>query len=1093
MKKIRNHKIWIAILIVITLITNISIVIAQEYNGYISNVSPSSFEGGVETTVTVTAYNSGESGTLIVDPQSWPSGWDIDDNEFDGNDDIQIYVSSGSYGYFDFYITSPEDGGSGTIIWDLYYDRTWPYSNVLLDTYSQYVNANPTTNYNGVINSVSPSSFNGGVESAVEVVVYNYGDSGTLIVDPVSVPSGNDDLQIYVASGSSETFEFYITPPDNGGSGTISWKLYYDIQWPDPNILLDTYSQSVIATEGTNYNGVINSVSPNSFNGGEETTVEVLVYNYGDSGTLIVNDDLQIYVASGSSETFEFYITPPDNGGSGTISWKLYYDIQWPNENIPLDTHSQSVSATEGNYNAVINSITPNSFNGGEKNTVQISVYNYGNTGNLIVDPTNWPDEWTIDDGEIDGNDDIQIIVPSGSSQTFTFYITPPEMGGSGTITWDLYYDIQWPDANILLDTYTQSVTSSGSNYEADIIDVTPSTFTGNIGTSVTVRVYNTGEDATLLVYPDIWPYGWKIDDNEFDGNDYIKKDVASGSYENFIFTVTPPSTVNAETIIWKLYYNIQWPDEDVLLDSYSQSISSSGIESIADFYFIHMTDVHIQKGNEKSTKNFDNCIEYINNLNPAPDFVIITGDCVEIGNAENFQEFDRYLKKLNVPYYTCPGNHDYYDAKWRGKSGISEYYKYIDSRDNYYFQHKNTFFISLNSGYDDLLNPCIPYPPTGTGLDDLQISWLDDQLDLLDGNPNDRDDSDYNKIVYMHHPVINPGSEDFCRGLLNDNIIDFINICDKYNVDVVLTGHTHDDEIYDKYGFIKNGYDNEDTIYIQTDACIEGGKFRKIVVQNEKVIVCDTTILTNHNFFRVFCPVDIYLIDENGRKVGIESSEIENVYYDSVSYGDYDEKNIIVYGHIGEYSIYIEGEDEGEFRLEVSTVSTEKREVFEYENVSVNKGSKANILVKDGSIDSNMVLDYDGDGIDDQQISPTNTYIEIVETPTILISYPLDLDKISNTCMVKGIAQPENIIKVEIRIDNGDWITVDGKNNWEYELPIDDLEPGKHMITARVWNGNEYSYDSINVIKETDVPGFELILVFCALAFILFLKRKRQ
>ena len=349
---------------------------ASDYSGYISNVTPSSFTGGVETTVYVTVYNTGDSGTLIVDPVSDPPGWDVDgDNIFNT---VKKYVASGSSETFPFSVTPPEEGGSGTITWELLYDGTW--SNTFLHSYPQDVSAEAgEPPYSGSITMVSPSSFIGGVETTVYVTVYNTGDSGTLIVDPVSDPPGWDvdgdnifnTVKKYVASGSSETFPFSVTPPEEGGSGTITWELLYDGTWS--NTFLHSYPQDVYAESGLPvYKGSITSVSPSSFTGGKKTQVSVSVNNNGDSGTLIVlpeevpegwlvddgvidgNVDIQQSVGSGFSETFTFYITPPFEGGSGTITWALYYDNQWPKNNNKLGTKSQSVSADRVvfNYNS---------------------------------------------------------------------------------------------------------------------------------------------------------------------------------------------------------------------------------------------------------------------------------------------------------------------------------------------------------------------------------------------------------------------------------------------------------------------------------------------------------------------------------------------------------------------------------------------------------------------------------------------------------------------------------------------------------------------------------------------------------------------
>ncbi|GAG57972.1 unnamed protein product, partial [marine sediment metagenome] len=312
---------------------------------------------------------------------------------------------------------------------------------------------------------------------------------------------------------------------------------------------------------------------------------------------------------------------------------------------------------------------------------------------------------------------------------------------------------------------------------------------------------------------------------------------------------------------------------------------------------------------------------------------------------------------------------------------------------------------------------------------------------------------------------------------------------------DIVLTGHTHKNQIYDKNSNLCDG--NVDTLrFIQTGAGVET-YLRKIIVQDNKVIACDPVVVKEHKSFSVFCPVDISLVDTTGRYVNKNKEEIDNVHYSYMNYSDgYEEKTIRIYDDIGDYKIIIEGNDTGEFDLEINSISSEKIEFAEYKNVSVVKGTKAIVQTKDEDeqIDYNMTLDEDGDGIQEDIIVPSVKTSELVESPIVTILYPNDFEEINDNFIISGISQPENIIKVECRIDNEEWENVDGLDTWEHSISTKDLSEGTHMISVRVWNGNEYSYDSVEVILNKDnTPGFELIIFTIAIGLILIIYYDRK
>jgi hypothetical protein len=111
----------------------------------------------------------------------------------------------------------------------------------------------------------------------------------------------------------------------------------------------------------------------------------------------------------------------------------------------------------------------------------------------------------------------------------------------------------------------------------------------------------------------------------------------------------------------------------------------------------------------------FSRAIERLNLLQP--EFVLSVGDLIEGGNRKTderieaeWQEFDGYVKRLQMPFFYVPGNHDVggknTDALWQKRFG----------RRHYHFVYRNVLFLCLNT--DD---------PPGSGLGNLaeeQVSW---------------------------------------------------------------------------------------------------------------------------------------------------------------------------------------------------------------------------------------------------------------------------------------------------------------------------------------------------------------------------------
>jgi len=93
---------------------------------------------------------------------------------------------------------------------------------------------------------------------------------------------------------------------------------------------------------------------------------------------------------------------------------------------------------------------------------------------------------------------------------------------------------------------------------------------------------------------------------------------------------------------------------------------------------------------------------------------------------------------------------------------------------------------------------------------------------------------------------------------------------------------------------------------------------------------------------------------------------------------------------------------------------------------------------------------------------------------PTVIITSPYNEEDIRGLITIQGTADDLDgyVQKVEIKIDDGNWFTTTGTNNWNYEWDTRTVINGHHTIYARSFDGESYSeITSINVIiKNTEI-----------------------
>lgn len=276
------------------------------------------------------------------------------------------------------------------------------------------------------------------------------------------------------------------------------------------------------------------------------------------------------------------------------------------------------------------------------------------------------------------------------------------------------------------------------------------------------------------------------------------------------------------------------------------------GDEGFSDgFYFVHITDTHVKHKlfdrEEVTRKILLSVMENATSFENKPAFIVITGDLVEwggsgISGALNYQTFLSCLYEeddqlyadpgYSIPVYTTPGNHDY-----NFNRNLKNYHRFVDKNhvddnDRYIFTigDLNLFFMDSGPNYYD--RPEDWFDILGDGLHNCDIDWLEDALSSC---------SSEHKIVLMHHPAVNYRNK---HGEMVDVIARnrevFLELCEDYDVDLVLAGHTHHAVIFDKdenvYEDLPLNCSQYPTFFVQSDDCKQGCHYRNITIKGNDI-----------------------------------------------------------------------------------------------------------------------------------------------------------------------------------------------------------------------------------------------------------------
>jgi Calcineurin-like phosphoesterase len=189
------------------------------------------------------------------------------------------------------------------------------------------------------------------------------------------------------------------------------------------------------------------------------------------------------------------------------------------------------------------------------------------------------------------------------------------------------------------------------------------------------------------------------------------------------------------------------------------------------------------------------------------PDAVLVTGDINYGGSESNIDYIYSQLQNLDVPVIVAAGNHE--------REAWHRYLRLFGARD-----HRTDFgpltVLSLDSAH---------------GRDALTASayaWLRAQLQSLAGRT---------VIIQIHHPLFPAGSSATSEsggtgGYLRGYRRAFLDLCRRYQVALVLSGHWHQDAVFDSAGnFRSDRSDFAGTKFVVTTAL--GAEARELYEQS--------------------------------------------------------------------------------------------------------------------------------------------------------------------------------------------------------------------------------------------------------------------
>ena len=192
----------------------------------------------------------------------------------------------------------------------------------------------------------------------------------------------------------------------------------------------------------------------------------------------------------------------------------------------------------------------------------------------------------------------------------------------------------------------------------------------------------------------------------------------------------------------------------------------------------VQLSDPHIVGRHETLLGGIDttaflrDAVSHVNQMHPAPDLVLVSGDLVNEGAPAQYEHLAELLEPLTAPLHLMPGNHDRTDPLRAAFPGlVHDRHGRADG-----VIEGPLRIVTLDSSR---------FPEPGGTLDPEQLVWLDDVLRGAPSAPT---------VVALHHPPFATGIEHMdAMGLAPAAITALAEVVARHGqVERVLSGHLH-------------------------------------------------------------------------------------------------------------------------------------------------------------------------------------------------------------------------------------------------------------------------------------------------------------
>ena len=199
---------------------------------------------------------------------------------------------------------------------------------------------------------------------------------------------------------------------------------------------------------------------------------------------------------------------------------------------------------------------------------------------------------------------------------------------------------------------------------------------------------------------------------------------------------------------------------------------------SLKPICIAQISDLHVKQegrlayGRVDTAQALARCVAALNDFDPTPDFVVISGDLADTPTPEEYRHLKQLLAPLKRPIAGVPGNHDARDlmrAAFPDQSSAMQ-----SGALNQKVELEELDLLLLDSS--------VPGNPHGE-LDEETLQWLEAALAASDGRP---------ALLFMHHPPFETGIWHMDRQNLC-NADDLAKIVRRHpRVRLIATGHVH-------------------------------------------------------------------------------------------------------------------------------------------------------------------------------------------------------------------------------------------------------------------------------------------------------------